>query len=746
MPAIQNIGRAEYENASISIPPIGPELRAIEIALSKTCKDWQELSEREKRGRVHDRYDEIACGALGKWESLESELGTVDGAKLGNHFDHLSPETVWKSNGDKDVVGKGKEKESPAQESLDDRGRSSMRSDAPSSLKLPKPGSSETRAPSFSTPRSSPARQRYPQRSAQRSSSLATQGRSRAHSNTSSTTLSRQPTQLALRSPSLAAVTSSIGLLSAGPVDRRVASSSASSVTALERAQVQTGGASTALASLLATQAKLMGKAKLTATIMSPEKSGGWFWNRKAKAAHSPSRVMNASPTAGGSAYVYPESGTEVSTSLVRTSKEASPPAPHPGKSSPSSMGQPVTSLSLPPATPAAVNTTTAEPSSLPTLSQLRPVAITSTPAAFQVATNDLLPDTHSLEEHSVHQYYLDAVRHTGAHTKRMQGKIDAARADRLERLNPSNPSRSSGMLQDQSRRWTNIFPRARRINNQRSVKWKSLCTPACLPLYSDYMPTHEELITSYTKETHTLLVKPGMSSFVLLPGKDVTEIAGNLLRELVSQRLAQSFQIIMPPYDDVRRPKARYNSSSSADTIVLPSARDIREILYNTPEGEGKSIYLGISNVVHGLHFDRKRSSVVTTTWRKIEGWSRNPYKYSFVLWPVGARSFTSRTITFAYPDIAAYDWEYTDRLVAGMEEPKLHEKTKYWRTRFLLVPAAVPDLQGMLKSQAKLLLEDSTEEDLRIAGVMTLFEQFSKARWMPNTKDQAKLKSEPL
>ena len=265
------------------------------------------------------------------------------------------------------------------------------------------------------------------------------------------------------------------------------------------------------------------------------------------------------------------------------------------------------------------------------------------------------------------------------------------------------------------------------------------MCTPACLPLYSDYMPSFEELSDSYLQDTYTLPVAPGMSSFLLRPGKTISETAGNLIRELVCQRLAQSFQIVIPPDEDEGHNNKR--RSSSRDGIwTLPAAEDVRQILYNTTDGEGKAIFLGFSNTMHRLRFDRRTASIVITIWKEKTTWQAKSVEYTYMLWPVGNDTFQTSKVTFAYPDLASYDWRYMDRLTAGLEEPKLQEKIRYWRTRFALIPMDVPDLQGMIQSQSKILLEDSTEDDLRIAGVMTLYEQFSKARWQAQPKEKSR------
>ena len=263
--------------------------------------------------------------------------------------------------------------------------------------------------------------------------------------------------------------------------------------------------------------------------------------------------------------------------------------------------------------------------------------------------------------------------------------------------------------------------------------------TPACLPLYSDYIPSIDDLLHKFDSEIYTLPVTAGMESFLLRPAKNVTDAAGQLLRGLVYQRLSQSFQIIMPSQEmPGADPSSRRNSQTGE--IALPTASDVREILLNTTKGEGLHIYLGFSNSVHRIHFDRQSSSIVVKLWKEKAAWSSKPHLHKFLLWPSGGTEFEPRSVLFDYPDLNTYDWRHADRLVSGWELPELRESSRYWRTRFTLLPATIPDPDGVRKSQSKVLAPDSTHEDIRMAGIMALYEQFSKARWLPSTKEKAK------
>jgi hypothetical protein len=754
MPSITSIGIAEYENANIALPLLSDELKLLE----GYGPEWEQLSKREKLHKQWEQFDSIACGALGKWQLLDlkerkegykarqkgraSSLATHASSALSVTSRSLHSHSSSNGSGS-ERGGSGTEDEAAALEfkrrSVVDRSESRGRRDKPTPLNIRR--SSEE--PLIEVAESPVV---FPQ-TRTRQSSVSTvmsrhtrvaslsQTRDGADSSVSLSTLSRAKSHAALKSPSVVTASrdSSVGM------GNRKVSSTASSVTAVERAQpVQATTGASALASLMAAQAKLAPERQTVAKPSAANTVTNWLWGRKAK---PPASQASKAATNTGISSLSGQTTSKVITTAM--AKESNLAGTRESTSSglarnPSllSMKRPVTSLSVTPATPAPATTSSVQtaPSN-----QTQPVVMGNPNGARRNAA-DVLSDPRSLEESSLQQYFLEAARQNAIGTKNLQSTIEKEKSKRLARLNPSNPSRVSGQLKDQSRRWLNIFPRAGRVNNQRSVKWKSMCTPACLPLYSDYIPSIQELSHSYVKDTYSLPVTMDMSSFLLRSGKSVTETAGNLLREMISQRLAQSFQIILPAYGDPAGTGASRAQGGGAESWDLPTAEEVRQILFNTTSGAGKPIFLGFSNTVHRLRFDQSSACITVTSWKERVDWRAKPVDYTFMLWPVGSDSFQTSAVKFAYPDLTNYDWKYMDRLVAGLEESKLQEKTRYWRTRFALIPAEVPDLQGMIQSQSKVLLEDSTEDDLRIAGVMTLYEQFSKARWQAKPKEKSK------
>ncbi len=96
-------------------------------------------------------------------------------------------------------------------------------------------------------------------------------------------------------------------------------------------------------------------------------------------------------------------------------------------------------------------------------------------------------------------------------------------------------------------RRWEHIYPKwISHDESKKFINWKSLCIPACLPLTIEYFPSSEELSAFYLEYTYT--VSPAYDEpYNKGPDLDRRKIE-SLLIELISQRLAQGFQLIVAP------------------------------------------------------------------------------------------------------------------------------------------------------------------------------------------------------
>lgn len=78
-------------------------------------------------------------------------------------------------------------------------------------------------------------------------------------------------------------------------------------------------------------------------------------------------------------------------------------------------------------------------------------------------------------------------------------------------------------------------------------VDWKSLTIPACLPITTDYFPDKRSLNMDYVVSLYTLLpdiVNADLSQQRSIYKRPLT--TEEVFKELISQRLAQGFQLIL--------------------------------------------------------------------------------------------------------------------------------------------------------------------------------------------------------
>ena len=68
--------------------------------------------------------------------------------------------------------------------------------------------------------------------------------------------------------------------------------------------------------------------------------------------------------------------------------------------------------------------------------------------------------------------------------------------------INPSNPGADSMDLSSRLGRWHHVFPRPLHISN---IKWKSLCSPASIPLTTEGFPSRDQFKSEHKIHTYSL-------------------------------------------------------------------------------------------------------------------------------------------------------------------------------------------------------------------------------------------------
>lgn len=139
---------------------------------------------------------------------------------------------------------------------------------------------------------------------------------------------------------------------------------------------------------------------------------------------------------------------------------------------------------------------------------------------------------------------------------------------------------------------------------NCSGVDWKSLTIPACLPITTDYFPDKRSLHNDYVVSDYTLLpedVNADYASNRAVYQKPLGTL--EVFKELISQRLAQGFQLILmgaankettatehiqsgTPHPTNSSPAARRDLSANGPSLVKPMIPQENKIEYRLSIG----------------------------------------------------------------------------------------------------------------------------------------------------------------
>ncbi|KAK0119594.1 vacuolar membrane-associated protein iml1 [Cadophora gregata] len=269
--------------------------------------------------------------------------------------------------------------------------------------------------------------------------------------------------------------------------------------------------------------------------------------------------------------------------------------------------------------------------------------------------------------------------------------------------LNPSNPAANISTGPSSYRRWQHVFPRPVLT---KTMKWKSLCSPASVPLTTEYFPTKHQLDTEYQQKPYNISQNPE---------EDLNEVPKDreeLLRELVSLRLSHGFQIVVGP-----AVAHAFGQKSMKIANVFDPGR-IAE--------DGASVFMSMGNIIHQLScvnetgveinmFIRKPTATATGSGSLI------PTAYNPAIRTTLADEFASRLVLLGKPK-EEYNWNYVDAFIAGIAE-EMSENLRFWRARFVLIPVERP-------TQSQRRQGEDNEEEIRLEGIKKLTQMWQRHR----------------
>uniref|UniRef100_A0A8C3HBC1 GATOR1 complex protein DEPDC5 n=1 Tax=Chrysemys picta bellii TaxID=8478 RepID=A0A8C3HBC1_CHRPI len=223
-------------------------------------------------------------------------------------------------------------------------------------------------------------------------------------------------------------------------------------------------------------------------------------------------------------------------------------------------------------------------------------------------------------------------------------------------------------------------------------VDWKSLTTPACLPLTTDYFPDRQSLQNDYTEGCYDLLPEADIDR---RDEEGVQMTAQQVFEEFICQRLMQGYQIIVHPKP--QKPTTTVPPPLSSSPLY---SRGL--VSRNQPEEEDQ-YWLSMGRTFHKVIL--KDKIITVTRYLPKYPYESAQINYTYSLCPSHSDSeFVSCWVEFSHERLEEYKWNYLDQYIcsAGSEDFSLIESLKFWRTRFLLLPACISATKRITEGEA--------------------------------------------
>jgi hypothetical protein len=276
--------------------------------------------------------------------------------------------------------------------------------------------------------------------------------------------------------------------------------------------------------------------------------------------------------------------------------------------------------------------------------------------------------------------------------------------------LNPSNPTVGDNMASEY-KRWQHIFPRPLVT---KAMKWKSLCSPASVPLTTEYFPTRNQLNVEYQQKPYT--VSPDAEEELNEEPKTREEF----IRELISLRLSHGFQLVVGP--------------AVAEAFGQKSLKIGNPFDGDCVAEDGCSVFLSMGNTIHQLSCVNSTEVEVNMFIRKVTSSIDNNLndvirKYRPAISTTLDNDYNSRELLLGMPK-DEYNWNYVDSYIAGQDE-EMTEGLRFWRARFVLIPVQQPNLNHRRRGE-------DNEEETRLEGIRALTQMWQRHRNVPPSERQ--------
>ncbi|KAL6719076.1 vacuolar membrane-associated protein iml1 [Lecanora helva] len=274
--------------------------------------------------------------------------------------------------------------------------------------------------------------------------------------------------------------------------------------------------------------------------------------------------------------------------------------------------------------------------------------------------------------------------------------------------LNPSNPSKTKKALAMRLGRWQHVFPRPLKTSQ---IKWRSLCSPAAVPLTTEDFPSAEQLAEEYEIMTYEI---------DLPPSSELSENPRSLALELLTFRLSRGFQIVVGP--------------RVAESTSVPDLKAVNVFDKHLLEETGATVFLSRGSTLHRL--SRVSSDKIEVKEiRRYAGDSRKDFEgqggcYKPFIRSMLAPGYEIQEISIA-PYRSSFDWKVIDAFIAGHERPQAQdfvESLRPWRARYVLIP-----VEGSSGARRRQRSDEDDDEEIRLEGIRKLTQLWQRFRYVP-------------
>ncbi|ODV59320.1 GTPase-activating protein IML1 ASCRUDRAFT_49092, partial [Ascoidea rubescens DSM 1968] len=283
---------------------------------------------------------------------------------------------------------------------------------------------------------------------------------------------------------------------------------------------------------------------------------------------------------------------------------------------------------------------------------------------------------------------------------------------------NPSKsiakPNSTAGIFENG--KWSNVFPKSgSQTINKDSIKWKSLSTPAALPLTTSIFPTKDALEFNYTNGSYEVISSKISYS--------------DLMREIIYTRLSLGFQIC--------EGKAVSDFENSNNLLIkyIPDKRSYKTDIIP----KSSVIYLSLNDEVHRINAED--FGCVVMIFRKRRSHNESPYSISVYRPYIRTRyaqQYTPSTINSLKSEPIVHDWNRIDHYLAGNRD-----EIKLYRAKYVILPMQYSfdehKTSGTMRSRYQ--LNDFNLEEKTIEGIRNFVAQLTRETYK-TVEENRKLK----